>query len=75
MCVFFFNFSVLKLEIQLIYNVVLVSEVHQSDCHTSTYVLLQLLLHYRLLQDTEHSSLVLQVGPCLLALYLVVSVC
>ena len=40
-----------------------------------TYVLFQILFHYRLLQDTEYSSLCYTVGPCLPILYTVVCIC
>ena len=58
-------------EVQLIYKVVLVSGVQQSDSvihshvHTHTHILFQILFHYRLLQDIEDSSLCYTVGPCL----------
>ena len=54
----------------LIYNVVLVSGVQQSDavipmyvCVTE-YISFQMLFHYRLLQDIEYRSLCYTVGPC-----------
>ena len=47
----------LVIEIQLIYNVVLVSGVQQSDSVIYTYLLLQILFHYRLLQYSEYRSL------------------
>ena len=62
----------------LIYNVVLVSSVQQSDSvvHIHTYFLFQIIFHYALLQDTEKSSLCCTVGPCcLLILYLVGYIC
>ena len=41
-----------------------------------TYILIQILFHYRLLQDTEYSSLCYTVGPCCLCiLYIVVCIC
>ena len=46
-------------------NVVLVSGVQQSD---SVIHLFQILFAYRLLQNTEYSSLCYIVGPCLLVL-------
>ena len=56
-------------EVQLIYKVVLVSSVQQSD--SVIYILFQILFHYRLLQDIEYSSLCYTVGPCCLpALYI-----
>ena len=42
------------IEIQLIYNLVLVSGVQQSDSYI--YILFQILFHYKLLQDIEYSS-------------------
>ena len=47
----------LKLEIQLMYNSVLVSAVHQSDSVIHTYILFQSRFHYRLLQGIEYGSL------------------
>ena len=44
--------------------------------HTHTHVLFQILFDYRLLQDTEYSSLCYTVGPCSLSiLYIVVCIC
>jgi len=38
--------------------------------HTHIYILFQILFHYRLLQDTEYSSLCYTVGPyCLSILF------
>ena len=60
----------------LIYNVVLGSSVQQSDSVTHISILFQILFHYRLLQDTEYSSLCYTVGPCcLFILYIVVCMC
>ena len=39
------------------------------------YILFQILLHYRLLQDIEYSSLCYTVDPCLSLLYIVVCIC
>ena len=66
----FFSLS----EIQLIYNIVLVLGEQQRDSaiHTHTHIL----FHYRLLQDTEYSSLCYTVNPyCLPVLYIVVCTC
>ena len=84
----FLNFFVLVsfflIEVYLIYNVVLVSGVQQSNSILHTYVcvcmhiyiLFQILFHYRLLQDTEYSSVCYTVGPCCLSiLYIVVFIC
>ena len=68
------------IEVLLIYNVVLVSGVQQSDlvlcicvcvcvcvcvCEY-TYIPLQILFHFKLLQDTRYSSLCYTVNPCCL---------
>ena len=39
-----------------------------------TYIPFQILFHYRLLQDTEYSSMCYTVGPCLSVLYIVVCI-
>ena len=62
----------LLIEIQLMYSIVLVSVVQQSDLDIYIYVLFKKILHYRLLQDIKHSSLGYTVNPCLSALYMVV---
>ena len=47
-----------------------------THIYTSISVLFQILFPYRLLQDTEHSSLCYTVGPCwLFILYIVVCIC
>ena len=53
----------------MIYNVVLVSGVQQSDSVVSIYlyILYQVLFHYRLLQDSDYYSLCYTVGPCYLS--------
>ena len=55
-------------EVELIYNVVLVSGVQQSDSDTYRYmyILLQIFFCYRLLQYIEYSSLAIQEGLCCL---------
>ena len=54
----------------MIYNVVLISAVQQSDSVIHTYILFHILFHYGLSQDIEYSSLCYPVGPCwLLILY------
>ena len=65
-----------NIDIQLINNVVLVSGTQQCDSlYIYIYILFQILFHYRLLQDSEYSSLCYTVGPCCLSiLYTVVSV-
>ena len=69
-------------ELQLIYNIVLVSGIQQSDSaiYVSVfiyiYILLQILFHHRLLQDIEYSSLCSIVNSCCLCiLYLLLCVC
>ena len=63
------------IEVELIYNVVLVSGVQKSDyiyvyiCRY-IYILLQIFFHYRLLQDIEYSSPCYTVGLCCLFVYL-----
>ena len=66
---FFFN-TCLKIEVQLIQYVVLISGVQQSDSviHIYVSILFQILFCYRLLQDTEYSSLCYIVGPCCLSI-------
>ena len=44
----------------------LVSGLQQNDLVIHIYILLQILFHYRLLQDIEYSSLFYTVGPCCL---------
>ena len=36
---------------------------------------IQILFHYRLLQDLEYNSLCYIIGPCLSTLYIVVCIC
>ena len=81
---FFFFFLT---EVQLGYNVILVSDAQQSDSvlyihiyvyiHTCEYIsLFQILFPYRLLENIEHSSLCYTVGLCYLSiLYIVVCIC
>ena len=52
-----------KIEGQLIYSV---SGIHHSDSVIRISILFQILFHYRLLQDSEYSSLCYTVGPCCL---------
>ena len=65
-----FGIKIFFIEIQLIYNVVLVSSVQQSASfihiyiYIYIYILFQIIFHYRLLQDTEYSSQCYTVGPC-----------
>ena len=60
----------------MIYNVVLVSGVEQSDSVIYIHILFHILFHYGLLQDIEYSSLCYTVGPCWLSLLnIVVCIC
>ena len=60
----------------LIYNGVLVSQtmllvyskVIQLYEYKHTYIISQIIFHYRLLQDTEYSSLSCRIGPCCLSM-------
>ena len=62
------------IEVQLIYSIVLLSSIQQSDSYI--YILFQIVFHYRLLQDIEYSSLCYTVNPCCLPLlYIVVYIC
>ena len=81
---FFLSFLI---EVYLIYNVVLISAVQQSDSvlqYTQLYIyiyiyihiLFYILFHYGLSQDIEYSSLCNTVGPCCLPiLYIIVFIC
>ena len=55
--IFFSNFNFIGVE--LIYNAVLVSGALQSDSgiHINIFIIFQVLFPYKLLQNTEHSSL------------------
>ena len=59
-----FPFLIYLIDTWLLYNVVLISGVQQSDIYI--YILFHRLFHYRLLQDIEYSSLCYTVGPCCL---------
>jgi len=62
----------------------LVTEPQKPHTHTHThththiciyiYILFQILFHYRLVQDTEYSSLCYKLGPCLPILYIVMCI-
>ena len=56
-----------KKKLWLIYNVVLISVVLQSDSviHTFMHSFLEIIFHYGLSQDIEYYSLCYTVGPCL----------
>ena len=62
--------------VQLIYNVVLVSAVQQSDSviHIHISILFQIPFPFSLLQSTEQSSLCSTVGPCWLSVLHIVCV-
>ena len=69
-----FFFTLIFIGVQLIYNVVLVSAVQQSESaiHTHISTLFQILFPYRSLQNTEKSSLCYTVGPCCLTILYVI---
>ena len=84
---FNFNFST---EVQLLYNIVFVSSIQQSDSilyiciyiqiytyiYTHTHMIFHILFHYGLSQGIEYSSLFYTVGPCCLSvLYIVACIC
>ena len=52
--------------VELSYNVVLISAVHQSDSVIHIYILFHILFHYGLSQDIGYSSLCYTVGSCCL---------
>ena len=61
------SFFITLIEVQLIYNVVLVSSVQQSDSVLYiSFFRFFFIIRYRLLQDIEYSSLCYTVGPCCL---------
>ena len=62
------------IEIYVIYNIVLVSELYSKVIQIYLFIyIFQILFHYSLLQDVEYSSLCYTVGPCCLPiLYIVV---
>ena len=62
------------IEVELIYNVVLISAVHHSDSVIYIYILFYILFHCGLSQDIGYSSLCSTVGPCCLSI-LYVTVC
>ena len=59
-------FIYLFIGVSLIYNIVLLSGVQQSDSviHKYIHILLYFLLNSGLLQDIEYSSLCYTVRPC-----------
>ena len=51
------------IQVQLMYNIILVSGIQHSDL-----VFLQIILHYRLLQDNAYNSLCCTVYPCCISI-------
>ena len=64
-CIFIYLFL-----LRLIYKVLLVSSVQQSD--SVIYIFFQILFHYSLLQDVEYSSLCYIVDPCCLSIFFLI---
>ena len=63
------------IKIELIYNVVLVSAVQQSDSVIHIHKFFNILFHYGLPQNIEYSSLCYTVGPCCLyILYIIICI-
>ena len=61
------------MEIELIYNAVLISVVSTViQLYTPISILFQILFYYRLLQNIEYSSLYCAVGPCCLSIICIV---
>ena len=65
------------IDVELIYNVVLISVVQQSDSVINTYIhIFHILFHYGFSQNIEYSSPYYTVGPCcLFILYIMVRKC
>ena len=64
---FFCRLKIFLIEIQLIYNVLLVSDIQQSDSviHAYIYIFFRyVLFHHRLLQDIDYSSLCYTISTC-----------
>ena len=69
-------FNIYFFEVQLIYNVVLISAVQQSDSVVHIYILFHILFHYGLSQDIGYSPLCCTVGPCCLSILdIIVCIC
>ena len=69
----FILFYLFFIEVQLIYNVVLVSGVRQSDSDIYIYIYIYI---YMFLQNIEYCSLCYMIGPCWLSIfYIVVCIC
>ena len=74
-CIYLFKF-LFYIGLQLIYNVVLVSGVQQSNSVIHISILFQVLFPFKLLQNIKQSSLCYTIGPCWLSiLYTVVCIC
>lgn len=72
--VYIFSFPKLKYSWFVMFQVYI--QVVQTDICICESELLQVLFHYRLLQDTEYSSLFYTVGPCCISvLYILVCIC
>ena len=73
---FYFLTFLFYIGVELINNVVLISGVQQSDSviHIHVAILFQILFPFRLLHNTEQSSLCNAVGPCWLSI-LNIAVC
>ena len=60
----------------VVYSVVLISAVQESDSVIHIHTFFVILFHYHLSQDTEYNSPCYTVGPCCLSiLYLIVCIC
>ena len=70
---FSISLRLFKIEVELIYKLMLVSAVQQSD--SLIHILFHILFHYGSLQNIEYSSLCYVVGPCLSILYTVLCTC
>ena len=58
----------------LIYNIVLISAIQQSDSVIHVYTFFsKIIFHYGLSQNTEYSSLCYTVGPCCLSILYIVA--
>ena len=69
-----FLYSFFYIEVWLIYIVVLISAVQQSDCYTNIYILFfHILFHSGLSWDTEYSYLCYTVGPCCLSILYIIA--
>ena len=56
------TFQFFLIELYSIYNIVLISGVHQRG--SVIYIYFQIIFHFRLLQDTKYRSLCYPVNPC-----------